>query len=195
MAKPAGKLATLEPSDEFVTSASRQRPRSARLTSEKSQAPPLVPSPEPTGPAELTVCDITGDWGPYQWSLCLFSACYTALSSFVVMFGPILTPDMAHVCLTGSLEQTTTTSGVGNLTMPGGLDAAASTPLSIPAADRRECFVSGTESTSTITNNSVLMNEAQQLKCTSFLYNQLGHGLMLTDGVSRQTTLRQLAPT
>lgn len=48
---------------------------------------------------DLTVCDIIGEWGLYQWSLILFAAVYSGMFCTVVVVGPLWTPDMAHICV------------------------------------------------------------------------------------------------
>lgn len=191
MTKPAGKLSPLGPCNGALTSPQIQLTcpdgsnKSSRISAMASTPPqPPASSKEPASREELTVCDITGDWGLYQWSLSLFATCYSALAAIVVMFGPILTPDMPHICQTGSLA----TSGGGGNSSVFGFDTVA---LNIPT-DRQECFVGATGSQSSTNGDILIVDDAQQLmavKCTSFLYNQLGHGLMLTNGVSRQTGL------
>jgi hypothetical protein len=160
-----------------------QRRRSARV----SAAQP--PSPGPPEP-ELTVCDIIGDWGLYQWSLCLFATVYSGLAGITVMFGPMLTPDMAHVCRPadgagGPL--------VGSPWMPSdkidvNLTGQSTAGDEIPP-DRHECFIGAPAlSPAPDGDQTVIVDDDQQLvaiKCTSFQYNDLGHGLMLTNGVSK----------
>uniref|UniRef100_A0A6G1SN62 Solute carrier family 22 member 5 n=1 Tax=Aceria tosichella TaxID=561515 RepID=A0A6G1SN62_9ACAR len=172
----------------------RQRPRSARVSS--AAPPPLASCLGPESERDLNVCDIIGDWGPYQWSLCLFAFVYSAVTSIVVMFGPILTPDMAHICATGqhtydSAMATANDSiaqhfGNGNNSSQSMMLASIAIP-----ADRHECFVGAdaatttSAATTTTTSDSLIVDDAQQfiaVKCTSFLYNQLDHGLMLTNG-------------
>lgn len=50
-------------------------------------------------PAELTVCDIIGEWGLYHWSITMFAIIYSALFGVTAVVGPIWTPDLAHLCL------------------------------------------------------------------------------------------------
>lgn len=110
---------------------------------------------------QLTVCDITGDWGLYQWSLCLFAIIFSAVSALPVVFGPILTPDMPFRCNeTNSNFDHQTGQPLGNAT--GG------------AADQNECFKS------TTLPDGRLLSEP----CRSFLYDDTKLGLTLTNRVS-----------
>lgn len=146
-------------------SASWQRKRSARIKA-ASPAPPGDPN------SEITVCDITGDWGMYQWSLCLFATIYSGLAGMVVVFGPMLTPDMAHGC---QVEPPAGPEGqLANQTLLSLTTHSQISPADIKP-DQRECFLSAGP-------------DSPPLKCANFVYanhsDQLGH-LMLTNGVSR----------
>lgn len=158
----------------------------------KSARPSLASSGESSAWSgrELTVCDIIGEWGRYQWSLCLFAALYSAMASNVVMFGPMFTPDMGHICAPeppsglGSSVANSSTSAAAINTLP-----PTRFHLRKPevAPDKRECFVS-TGAPPDLKPAPVLDADGLiAVKCASFLYNDLGHGLMFTNGVSRRT--------
>lgn len=109
--------------------------------------------------ADLTVCDITGEWGAYQWSVCLFAILYSAVASLVVVFGPILTPDMEFRC--------TQNSSAHHQRWGAPAEVNASSPLGPP----QEC------------SGASLQGDGGE--CTSFLYRDQQLGLTLTNRVSR----------
>lgn len=133
---------------------------------------------------ELTVCDITGDWGAYQWSLCLFALSYSTLSAFVVMFGPMLMPDIPFTCqdnvhLVDGVNNTpaaTTSEAHKQMSSQLGRNQSlrAAMLAHVPQDSAESCFA------------SLEPTNMTQIKCTRFVYDDQDYGLMLTNGVSRQ---------
>ena len=144
--------------DEATLNANGQRRKRSSSSSKNANTSP-----------ELTVCDIIRDWGPYQWSLCLFASIYSGIASLVVVFGPLLTPAMNHTCDTSGpqLDQS-------DLTVFGrGLANSSQNPLD----SLQQCF------TTLESDLGELISEP----CTSFIYDQNDvqrYGLMLTNKVS-----------
>lgn len=104
---------------------------------------------------QLTVCDIIGHFGLYQWSLTIFSAIYSSLPSLTVVIGPVLTRDLAHLCATD-------------------LAAGGSGQVLEPDFSKRphQCF-SGNSSTT-----------SSGERCTEFVYDDANYGAILTNTVS-----------
>lgn len=110
---------------------------------------------------ELTICDIMGEWGLYQWSLLMFSILYSAIVGITVVSGPIWTPDMAHVCLVNST----------------GL------PVEVNfTSNPHECSTTTTTIISNEQNNEQQVSSSGQ--CSHFLYDDQHYGHMLTNSVS-----------
>lgn len=107
---------------------------------------------------ELTVCDIIGDWGLYQWSVCLFALLYSALAGIIVVVGPIWSPDLNHVC---AISPNTSNSNISFASKP------------------HECFAFREL-------NFDLNNQTQELQpeCTNFVYDDQDYGKILTNSVS-----------
>lgn len=116
--------------------------------------------PSESAPAkELTVCDIMGEWGAYQWSVTLFATLYSAILSMTIVVGPLWTPDMRHICAPSDLNQT-------------------ESPTSVDfSGDPHECYA-------TKTYQSSLVDFSEANECTNFLYDDSQHGQMLTNVVS-----------
>lgn len=108
---------------------------------------------------ELTICDIMGDWGAYQWSLTLFATLYSALTSMTVVVGPIWTPEMRHICVPSS--------GLSNQSIEAGHNFVG---------DQHECSV---QRNSSIADSTQFGDE-----CSSFIYDDAEYGTVLTNTVS-----------
>lgn len=113
---------------------------------------------EPKMTRELTVCDIIGHFGLYQWALTLFAAIYSSLPSLTVIIGPIWTPDLAHLCAS-DYRPTTTAS-----------DNSSSAQV-VPdfSSKPHQCF-----------------SELDGKACSSFIYDDSNYGQLLTNTVSTQ---------
>lgn len=121
---------------------------------------------------ELTVCDITGEWGLYQWSVTLFAIFYSALCGITVVVGPLWTPDVSHIC-------------VGNLQTNSSQLISENLESVSFSGNPRECYASPT--------GAGLLDSLQPTtECTSFLYDDSKHGIMLTNTVS--TRFREQSP-
>lgn len=104
---------------------------------------------------ELTVCDIIGHFGLYQWSLTLFAAIYSSLPSLTVVIGPIWTPDLAHLC-------------ASDYYLPGNNHSSLTTGRQVNfSAKPHQCF-----------------SELDGKACSSFIYDDADHGTILTNTVS-----------
>lgn len=117
--------------------------------------------------SELTVCDITGAWGAYQWSLCLFAIIYSSLTGIIVVFGPILTPQMEFKC-----NQTNSNFNQSRHTLINNNETQLDN-----RQQQHECF------------KTILSQQDGQpitQDCTNFLYNDQALGLTLTNSVSTQ---------
>lgn len=136
-------------------------------------------------PGEITVCDIMGEWGAYQWSISFFALIYSALFGVVVVIPPIWTPDMSFVCAPSNYSQMTALQRedyVSRLNF---------------SAKPHECMkLNSTFSSSSqspedfslllthlpIDKNSV--NYQQLVPCETFIYDDSKFGKVLTNSVS-----------
>lgn len=137
---------------------------------------PEVAQPElaPNKP-DLTVCDIIGDWGHYQWSLALFALIYSALAGVFVVVGPIWTPDMNHVCKLSDNNKTTA-------------EGASIFYKNTTSTGLHECFVQ--EKVREIIDGESELTSPQQSanldpqECSQFIYDDQNYGKVLTNTVS-----------
>jgi len=113
---------------------------------------------------ELTVCDIVGEWGSYQWSLTLFAVVYSSLFGMTVVLGPIWTPDLGHVCANGSSLDLDAERPSGDLWTEGGAIAV----------NKHECKIEAANETST----------SDGRECAGFIYADQEYGKVLTNSVS-----------
>jgi len=130
---------------------------------------------------ELTVCDVIGEWGLYQWSLTLFGIVYSALAGLTVVVGPMLTPDIGHLCDNSSgpivLNDLNTTNEpqpidplfIGTLLEQARAHKVASVNWSHYEVSPHECTA---------------LRDGQTIKCNRFIYDDGDYGEMLTNHVS-----------
>lgn len=120
---------------------------------------------------ELTVCDIMGDWGLYQTSLTLFATLYSGLAGLTVVLGPMLTPDMAHLCdISLDLLVRGDSSAASQVLESTAMDTQAEdVHWSNYSAPPHECFA---------------MRDGQAVKCHKYIYDNRNYGETLTNHVS-----------
>ena len=130
---------------------------------------------------ELTVCDIIGEWGLYQWSVTLFAMLYSALAGIVVVVGPLWTPDMVHLC------QVSAGNGGGSDLLNG------SSSLELRFADQpHQCFATTAEDgtaeqlAALVTDQQAAAANLTAAECSSFVYDSQKYGKILTNSVSKQ---------
>lgn len=119
---------------------------------------------------DLTVCDIIGDWGQYQWGLLLFALIYSALTGVVVVIGPIWTPDMNHICKS-SLNYSATTG-----------EARSVLHKNTTLLDLHECFAQQQRVDSEPALGQSTISNSEE--CSQFVYDDENYGKVLTNTVS-----------
>lgn len=120
---------------------------------------------------DLTVCDIIGDWGPYQWSLTLFALIYSALAGCFVVVGPIWTPDMNHVCKPFNYNRT--------------IDDIGSVFRENTTNNQHECFVVQQQTIERENEPNLLeQTNFNSEECSEFIYADEKYGKVLTNTVS-----------
>lgn len=135
---------------------------------------------------DLTVCDIIGDWGSYQWRLTCLALLSSAILSTTVVVGPIWTPNVEFACLSGSSGSSLKAAGYSTslqvnyennnsptLTKEDLLKLAGSSNYD----QLGECFMQSPGS-----NNGT--DATHLLECTQFVYQDQDIGELLTNKVS-----------
>lgn len=133
---------------------------------------------------ELTVCDIMGEWGAYQWSLTLFGLIYSSIISVTVVVGPIWTPEMEHVC--ASSVHMINQASVDWASAAGGHQYHLKQQC-FPQQQQQQPANSLAQFGSLRPNASdaeQAWRQQEQEECTSFIYNDANYGRMLTNSVS-----------
>lgn len=123
---------------------------------------------------DLTICDIIGEWGLYQWSLVAFAALYSGMFCTIVVVGPIWTPDMAHRCINSTqkhLQSDDLELLKGQYFNPGNNDSS-STP-------HHQCYIDELAA-----NSSASSETHKGQSCEYFVYDDESFGRMLTNSVS-----------
>lgn len=122
---------------------------------------------------DLTVCDIIGDWGPYQWSLTLFALIYSALAGCFVVVGPIWTPDINHVCK--PLNYNRTMDDIGSIFRENTTDN-----------NQNECFFIQQQRIEREIEPNLLEQTTNfnSEECIEFVYDDEKYGKLLTNTVS-----------
>lgn len=126
---------------------------------------------------ELTVCDIIGEWGPYQFSVTLFGIIYSAILSTSVVVGPIWTPDIRHVCapLATSADFVVESN-------------ATTTSVSLDSIDFASNPHQCQQAVGTLETSS---SQPILIECERFIYDDQKYGQMLTNSVSHFTFLQE----
>lgn len=111
---------------------------------------------------DLTVCDIIGEWGLYQWSLILFAVVYSGMFCTIVVVGPIWTPDIAHICV----------------------DSNEHLSADDIAQLKEENFGSGNNRNNNSQRQCFVYFEDDERNCDRFVYDDEKLGRLLTNSVS-----------
>lgn len=123
---------------------------------------------------ELTVCDVMGDWGAYQWSITLFATVYSALLAVTVVVGPVWTPDIDHLCATTPQNQS--------------LHQDQAKQFLNFSAHPHQC--TRIEQIKSNLSGPVIQ---QEIRCEQFVYDDAEKGRVLTNEVSAMLASRRKA--